>query len=156
MLRCLDLLGGVGQGAEGEGLAGLFQGQLAAVCQLQNHLLGVHVQAAVLGNQRRGDVGHFLVAAEYTALVTVGISLAGQAGPLGAGHGGKGLEFHAEARQLRCAGHTMVDGIHPQGGLGLYRIGDLHAGTGHQRHTVLIANLHPLLGLFQDSAALFA
>ena len=34
MLRRLDFLGRVGQGAEGERLTGLFQGQFAAVCQL--------------------------------------------------------------------------------------------------------------------------
>src|SRR5699024_1361298 len=89
----LQLLGGVGQGREGEG--GVVRhadgerrgGAAGGVLLLQGEGAGVHVDAAVLGHQVGGDVGLLGPAAEPGARVPVGVGRARKAGPADPGGG---------------------------------------------------------------------
>ena len=67
---------------------------------LQRELTGAHMQAAVLRDESRFNVRHLLMAAKDAALAAIRVGLARKAGPERAGHGGKRLEFNAEAGQL--------------------------------------------------------
>ena len=153
VLRGFDLLRRVGQRAEGKRLAGLLDRQGLAVGQLQAHLLGVHVQAAILRHQRRLDVRGFRMAAEHTALIAVRVGLARKARPAGADHGGGRLKLDAEAGQLGRAGHCMVDGLDLQSPLCLDRVGHLDKRAGHAGHAEAVLHPHALLGFFLHGKA---
>ena len=155
MLGGLDLLRSVGQCAEGKRRVGLFNRQrsrrlTAGVVLLQRELTGAHMQAAVLRDEGRFNVRHLLMAAKDAALAAIRVGLARKAGPERAGHGGKRLEFYAEAGQLRCIGHAMIDGLDQQRALRLHGVGQLGLSAGHGGHAVGIAHLHTVGGFLQD------
>ena len=158
MLGGLDLLRSVGQYAEGKRRVGLFNRQrsrrlTAGVVLLQRELTSAHMQAAVLRDEGRFNVRHLLMAAKDAALAAIRVGLARKAGPERAGHGGKRLEFYAEAGQLGRTGHAMIDGLNQQRALRLHGVGQLGLSAGHGGHAVGIAHLHTVGGFLQDRKA---
>ena len=78
------------------------------------------MQAAVLRDEGRFNMRHLLMAAKDAALTAIRVGLARKAGPERAGHGGKRLEFNAEAGQFGRAGHTVIDSLDQQRALRLH------------------------------------
>ena len=96
----LQLLWGVGEGGEGKGLVQHFQGQAGAPIP-QHHRMGVHMAAALLGDQVGGDMGRLPVPAEDAAFFPVWVGLPGQSQPLHLLHRLRRSEAQAEQGQAR-------------------------------------------------------
>ena len=160
MLGSLNLLRSVGQCAEGKRRVGLFNRQrscrlTAGVVLLQRELTGCPHAGRSLRDEGRLNVRHLLMAAKDAALAAIRVGLARKAGPERAGHGGKRLEFYAEAGHLGRTGHAMIDGLDKQRALRLHGVGQLGLSAGHGGHAVGIAHLHTVGGFLQDSKLRF-